>query len=41
MTVTGRVGGGIIEQKGKRTHRQQCVHCRREGGIKGEKLGKL
>ena len=31
----GRLGGGGIEQKGKRTHGQQCGDCRGQGNIRG------
>ena len=33
----GRLEGGGVEQKGKRTHgyRQQCGDCRGEGHIRG------
>ena len=35
MTASWGLGGRGIEQKGKRTHGQQCGDCGREEGIKG------
>ena len=39
MVLGERLGGGGIEQKGKKTHGhgQQCGDCREESGITGGK----